>query len=186
MASKLTDNPRRREALVASLAERLREQGSWCGETHVQKATYALQELAGVPLDFDFTLYKYGPFSFDLRDKLMRMRADGFLEVEPFVGYGPRLSVTGQASDQLLRRWPKTVARYLPAIEFVVKRMGSRGVGALERLATAIWVRRELPNASELEQAARLNEIKPHVSIESARAAIADVTEWEREAADLR
>ena len=63
-----------RASVLLALNEQLRAAGSWAGETHMQKATYFLQHLMGVPLAFDFILYKHGPFSFDLRDELTAMR----------------------------------------------------------------------------------------------------------------
>jgi hypothetical protein len=62
-----------------------------------------------VPTGFKFTLYKYGPFSFDLRDKLTEMRSSGQLEmlVQP-APYGPQLD-TGPGADQLRKRFPKTL-----------------------------------------------------------------------------
>ena len=36
-------------AVLLSLIDNLQAKGSWCGETHVQKATYFIQELFGVP-----------------------------------------------------------------------------------------------------------------------------------------
>jgi len=33
-------NTLQRAALLTELADKLRQQGSWCGETHLQKATY--------------------------------------------------------------------------------------------------------------------------------------------------
>lgn len=41
-----------RDAVILSLIENLRSKGSWCGETHIQKATYFIQELLRVPLEF--------------------------------------------------------------------------------------------------------------------------------------
>ena len=55
----------RRAAILTQLVGNLRREGSWCGETHVQKATFFLQELMEVPLGFNFVLNKHGPFSFD-------------------------------------------------------------------------------------------------------------------------
>jgi uncharacterized protein YwgA len=55
-------------AILVTLIKSLRSKGSWCGETHIQKAAFFLQQLTGVPIDFDFILYKHGPFSFDLRE----------------------------------------------------------------------------------------------------------------------
>jgi hypothetical protein len=71
------------EAVLAGLARRLDERGSWSGETHLQKAAYLLHELTDVPFEFEFILYKHGPFSFELRDELSAMRADRLLERQP-------------------------------------------------------------------------------------------------------
>lgn len=170
---------RQREALIAALANELRAEGSWCGETHLQKATYVLQEMLDVPLGFQHILYKYGPFDYELRDELAIMRADGFIEMQQVQGYGPRLGVTNGANRQLLDRWPKTIKRYRARMQFVAKRFRNRGVGELERLATALWVRRERPTATLEEQARRLNSIKPHVGIDLALEALTEVADWE-------
>src|ERR1700738_1219654 len=87
-----------RFVLVAELANRMRNEGSWAGETHLQKCVYFLQELLGVPTDYDFVLYKHGPFSFTLREELGEMRSEGLLEIrmnpQP---YGPSLVATEQS-----------------------------------------------------------------------------------------
>jgi hypothetical protein len=62
-------NRLQRAALLTELADKLREQGSWCGETHLQKATYFLQTLRLVPTGYDFILSKFGPFAFDLAEE---------------------------------------------------------------------------------------------------------------------
>ena len=48
----------RRASLFLALNEELRNSGSWAGETHMQKATFFLQELMSVPMEFDFVLYQ--------------------------------------------------------------------------------------------------------------------------------
>ena len=48
---------RQREAIVAAIDQRMAERGSWCGETHLQKAVYFLQTLLDVPTDFGYILY---------------------------------------------------------------------------------------------------------------------------------
>ena len=68
-------NRLQRAAVVVSLVKALEKNGSWCGDTHVQKGTFILQELLHVPLEFAFSLYKYGPYSFDLNDELAAFRA---------------------------------------------------------------------------------------------------------------
>src|ERR1035441_4963526 len=68
-----------RMAVLTLLDREMLAKGSWCGETHIQKATYFLQELLGVDLGFEFVLYRHGPFSFELRDELSSMQADDIL-----------------------------------------------------------------------------------------------------------
>lgn len=177
---------RQREAVVAELDAKLAEHGSWCGETHLQKSVFFLQEMLGVPTGFDYILYKFGPFSGELREELGSMRVDGFLElVAQPAPYGPTLQVTPTAERQLVARWPKTLRRYQEEIGFIAEKLGGRGVGALERLATAFWVTKQMPRADETPRAERINELKPHVSVEQAREAIRQVEDMKGEAEEL-
>ncbi|MCY4088358.1 MAG: hypothetical protein OXG37_16095 [Actinomycetia bacterium] len=175
---------RQRQAVVAELSKQMAASDSWCGETHLQKSVFVLQEVLLVPTGFNYTLYKYGPFSRDLRAELSGMRADGFLDVVvQSPPYGPRLLISDASKEQLLRRWQKTLSLYKPQIEFVVERLGSKmGVEALERLTTALWMRSRQSESSELEQAERISEAKPHVSIEQALEAIGEAKQLEAEA----
>ena len=166
------------EAVLAGLARRLHDRGSWSGETHLQKATYLLHELQGVPFDFNFILYKHGPFSFELRDSLGTMRADRLLEreVQP-PPYGPRFLVTDRGRE-LEERFGRTMERYGSALDWVADRLGDRGVMELERLATALWVTRELGNEATVEtRAGRLHQVKPHVSLDDAAEAVSEIDE---------
>ena len=164
-----------RAALLSSLARELIEKGSWCGETHLQKATYLLQEVFAVPTAFDFVLYKYGPFSFDLRDEIGSMLADGLLELSPAQPYGPRLIPTDR-SKQLEKQFSNVIAKYREPISFCAHRLGSLGVAELEKLATALYVTKEQGRDLKAKQRAkRLNELKPHISSKDAIEAINEI-----------
>ncbi len=63
-------NQHENAAVVVELVEQLGRRNSWCGATHLQKTAYFLRELTSVPLDFDFVLYKHGPFSFDVQSEI--------------------------------------------------------------------------------------------------------------------
>jgi hypothetical protein len=153
----------------------MREHGSWCGETHVQKAAVFLQDLLRVPLEFEFILYKHGPFSFDLRDELTSLRADELIKLEPQRPYGPRI-VTTERAKYIQDIYPKTVNEYEKSISFVAGKLGSKGVADLERLATALYVtKRERVGVSVQARAEKLSELKPHVGLEEAKAAITEV-----------
>ena len=160
-----------RNAIVLSLTDELKTAGSWCGETHLQKAVYLLQELTHVPLDFDFILYKHGPFSFDLRDALTAMRADYQLQIRANpIPYGPTL-VTTRTGRKLQERFSAAVEKHRKQIAFVAKQLGSKSVTDLEQLGTALYVNREDDSRSLEQVAQRVNELKPHIPMDVAREA---------------
>jgi hypothetical protein len=149
----------------------MRKRDSWCGETHIQKATFLLQELLGVDAGFDFILYRHGPFSFDLRDELSSMQADDLLELcVRQQGYGPTYAPT-TFSEEFLKRFPKTASRYSQRIEFIADELNNKGVAELERIATSVFIvnREGITDAVGLEE--RLIALKPHITETQAREA---------------
>jgi len=170
-------------SIVLTLGKRLRFHGSWTGETHVQKSIYVLQELLRVPTDFEFILYKHGPFSFDLRELLSSMEADNFIRWRPQYPYGPSME-PAESADQLLRQFPAKPREYTDQIEFVARKLGSHRVAELERLATALYVSHERSRTAR-ERAARICELKPHISVAEAQRAIAELDDLTHEAGQL-
>lgn len=163
-----------RDSVLLALIQAMKNRSSWCGQTHVQKSTYFLQELLGVPLGFDFLLYKHGPYSFELSDALAQMQADGLLALAPRPPYGPSL-LPGPNSTLLERLFTKTRRRFAPQIEFLADKLASRNVAALERLGTAMYVTlEELSGQSLEERAACIHGLKPHISLDEARTAIVE------------
>jgi uncharacterized protein YwgA len=158
-------------AVLTRLLDRLRAKESWGGETHIQKAAYFLQTLLGVPLGFEFVLYRYGPFSFDLRDELTALRADDLLGLEIRAPYGPRLITTEQGRTWQ-GRFPKTLGRYGDAIDFVAQTLGDEDVAGLEKVATALYVTTNWDESDVEARAARLRELKPHIPLDAAREAV--------------
>ena len=147
------------------------------GRPTFNKSVYLLQTICDVPFGFEFILYKHGPFSFDLRDELTSLRADSLLSLESQpIPYGPRFAPTSRAAD-LIERFPKTLERFGDAINFIADRVGDRGVNALERLATAVYVTHQQPDATVSQRADALVELKPHVSPEDASVAVGEADE---------
>ncbi|HON38028.1 MAG: hypothetical protein ACOX3E_16125 [Desulfomonilia bacterium] len=160
--------------ILLGLIKSLRENDSWCGETHIQKAMFSLQKITGIPIDYTFVLYKHGAFSFDLRDELTDMRADHLLSLEIHPApYGPSLIVS-DSGNAFYKKYHGIVRIYDPAIEFVAKNLGGKGVAELERISTALYVCKEEGVWDPDDCAARVNELKPHISIESAKSATLD------------
>lgn len=178
-------NRLQRAAVLTALADELQKRGSWCGETHLQKATFFLQALLGVPLEYEFIFYKFGPYSFDLHDELTALRADQLLELRPRpIPYGPSLLATA-ASEEFRERYPVTLGKYGTAVDFVAGALGDKVVAELERLATALMVTQAKPNEDTEDRARRVTALKPHVSQDEAKAAVATVDRIMRKAAAL-
>ena len=170
-------------SVVLTLGNKLRSYGSWTGETHLQKATYVMQDLLHVPTGFEFILYKHGPFSFDLRALLSSMEADSFIRWVPQYPYGPTMEAGGSA-DQLLTQFPKKPREYSRQIDFVAQKLGPYRVTELEKIATALYVTHE-QNGPARERSARIHELKPHISIAEAQGAVGEIDKLTEEAAHL-
>ncbi len=173
---------RKRKAILLRQISLLRDKESWCGETHVQKACFFLQHLTKVPLDFDFILYRYGPFSFQLRDELTELRAVGYLDLVTRVQpYGPSLVLTARGEEVVERR-SALIECFEEQMEFVAVRVGAKRVADLERLATALYLTpTDEPGVKLEERASELHRLKPHIPLQQARNAIETIDEWLRE-----
>lgn len=166
-----------RFSLLCMLTDELRSQSSWGGETHLQKSVFLFRDLAGVPSEYEFTLYKHGPFSFELRNELNEMLAFGILALHPNpYPYGPSFEVT-PSGRQFQSRFPKTSAKYRAAVEFVARAVGEKNAVELERMSTALLVTRERPGLDDEKVAHLVTELKPHVSFAQALQATSELRE---------
>ena len=165
-----------RAAVLISLIKYMKDRGSWCGETHVQKAVYFLVRLFDIPLEFQYIMYKHGPYSFDLSDEMNSMRADGFIALQPQTyPYGPKYELE-DGSKILSEKFSKTISKHDRYIEFISSHLGTKGVVELERFATALYVTHKSKNPRDVDQRAKkINVLKPHVSIDDAAEAVREV-----------
>jgi uncharacterized protein YwgA len=157
-----------REAILISLIEKMNEYDSWCGETHIQKSTYFLQNLLGVPLGYNYILYKYGPYSFDLSDELTELRGYNFLELEPKPPYGATIKIS---NDLLQKKFKNEIKNYETKVEFAASTFGPKSVTELEKLATAHFIKTS-SNLTNGDIAKEINRIKPHIDLQSAKNAV--------------
>jgi hypothetical protein len=139
----------------------------------VQKAAYLAQQLMHAPFQYNFRLYRHGPYSFDLTDELASMRADDALQLRSQeYPYGPSLWPT-ERGERIMKEYSALVKEYDRAFSFIAKWFGGKHVKELERLATAYLVTREMPAGSpQRDRAERLHDLKPHISLEFAIDAI--------------
>jgi hypothetical protein len=158
----------KKHALILAMIEKLGARGSRTGKTHVIKGLFLVGAKGDIRQPFDFFLYKHGPYSTDIESSLVQMRSYSGVTAEPADdGYGVILS-PGEMGTFVKKRAP------LPpktdrALDDVCRFIKSKNVGELERLATAAWIRTREGVRDRDAVAARLNELKPHVSLEQAR-----------------
>jgi hypothetical protein len=163
-----------KHALILAMIESLARHGSRTGKTHVIKGLFLGHAASVISAPFDFFLYKHGPYSTDIESALEQMQSYRAIKVSPaHDGYGVILRLDAMAN------FVKKQARLSPETEQGVERIcefiRSKNVSDLERLATAAWIRRrERINESDAV-AARLHKLKPHVSLNQARAADQDL-----------
>jgi len=164
-------------ALVVETAKRLRARGSWCGETHLQKALYILQDMSKSSFGYKFVIYKHGPYSFELNSELAAMRASNIIEFKfPREGYGPSIVPTA-FGERVLQVNQENIRGFEPVIEFLSEWFASSDVRHLEKVATAYFVTQKNPRAPAISRAQKLNSLKPHVDIQAAEEAVRIVDE---------
>jgi len=159
-------------SIILQLINNLKDNNSKCGETHIQKAMYFLQALKKVPTDFDFILYKHGPFSFDLRDELTSMRADQLLEIHANIYHSGLSLLPTESGKELIKHFPKTLEKFEKQIDFVAENcIGNKGAAKLERISTALFLTLRSDKAKK-EIMEELVVLKPHISKEKAVEAV--------------
>ena len=169
-------------ALMVDLVKGLREKGSWCGETHLQKAIFILQDISNSNFGYKFVIYKHGPYSFELNSELTGMRAASILEFQfPREGYGPSISPTS-FGEWVHKVNNENIEAYFPIVNFLADWFASSDVKHLEKVATAYFVTKKNPRDPALERARKLNLLKPHVDIHAAQEAVRIVDEKRKEA----
>lgn len=166
----------REAAILSRLIARVREQKAFCGETLLQKSAYFLKELFGAPITAPFRIYYYGPFSFDLRERLTSMEAIDVIRTEPHE-WGATYK-TGDRYPMLEKQFARTLEKFTPAIDWVVREFSPLTVKQLEPLATALFLTRDNHGANVDSRAEELHRIKPHVSIDEAKRAVTKVDAW--------
>lgn len=159
-----------RLGLLAVLAERA--PAGHIGRTALMKYMYFLQTLRGVRLDYDFSLYSYGPFDSEVLADLEYAEASQVVTVTPveFVGgYGYEIRPGGRA-DSAKREAAGFLGAHEHDINWLFSSFGAFNSAQLELASTIVYVDRELAKVSLRqscdEMTARVSEIKPHFSDE--------------------
>jgi hypothetical protein len=170
------DNQNIRVSLVLELTQQLKAKGSWCGETHIQKTAFILKNFGVNDLDYEYILYKHGPYSFDLHGELALIRDANLVSlVVRQDRYGPSFEVTEIFGNRFLQKYHSHLKKLKKQIDFVVDWVGERDVKSLERLSTALMIVLDYPGKDVDYRAETLTRLKPHISLPDAEFATRQV-----------
>jgi uncharacterized protein YwgA len=164
----------RNELRVAAIVALIQNAQTRLGKTQVQKLVYFAQD-CGVPLNYKYEIYHYGPYSFELSHDLGSLDSLGVLNVanEPS-GYGFDISV-GRFAEKF-RLEPK----YQKKIEKVIGQFGLNTAAQLEVKATIHFVhsvvKKKVPLSKAKSEAVRsVLALKPRFTEEFVRSCYSDL-----------
>jgi uncharacterized protein YwgA len=162
-----------RLGLLPVLAERAT--AGHIGRTALMKYLYFLQVLKGVPLEYNFSLYSYGPFDSDVLADLSTAESLNIVDVTPVEfsgGYGYQIRAGCRAASAKDKA-DSFLQSHRRDLDWLFATFGDLNSAELELASTIVYVDRELEDhnqtAAESDVAARVCEIKPHFSREHVR-----------------
>ncbi|MDZ4278482.1 MAG: hypothetical protein U1B78_05025 [Dehalococcoidia bacterium] len=141
---------------------------NWIGRTHLQKACFFGQEVSGVPLGYDFTIYQYGPYSFGLDAEIQELVAMEAFSVQAPGGY-PDYSLGKNAAALLTKTTSDSIREHQRAVESVAEQVAPRHSRDLELLATLLFVAQQTEAHSEAVR--KVQRLKPHFTTEDVESA---------------
>ena len=155
------------------------------GRTAIMKLLYILQAVKGVPLNYDFRLYTYGPFDSEvLSDLDYAVSLDALSSDVAYSanGYNYKIQLSESANDYI-KEASDFLEEYRDEIKWAVNKFGHKSARDLELLSTTIFVDRAFSNRRESVDvdtlAQQVKEIKPRFKDEEIKAAISFLMEME-------
>jgi uncharacterized protein YwgA len=146
----------------------VRQASNPLGRTSVMKMAYLLQTVKGMPLEYDFRLYAYGPFDSDVLNDLDFAGSVGAVKSQMITfpsGYGYEFT-PGPNAEMITEKLRGVLASYEDSLRWVLNEFGSKSATDLELLTTIIYADREATyqrRRISLEELVRkVWEIKPH------------------------
>lgn len=154
-------------SLKESVILNLLQQNPKLGKTAVMKAVFMLQQVKGVKLGYDFSIYTYGPYASDVMADIDNLVEEGFISstMYPYNNYiGYRLEVTESGTAELAKQ-PMAEPQALKDISDFVH---GKTAKELELYSTIIYIAnlytKNAWSGGEKSIIEKVKEIKPHFS----------------------
>jgi uncharacterized protein YwgA len=163
-----------KELRVASIVGLVQNAPARLGKTQVQKLVYFAQH-CGVPLQYQYEIYHYGPYSFELSHELSSLDSLGVLNIQSDPSrYGFDISV-GKFAERF-----KLEPKYQKKIDKVVSAFGSNTPAQLEVKATIHFVlsivkKKTSPSKTRPDVVQKVHALKPRFTQDFIRRCYSDL-----------
>jgi len=160
--------PWNRLGIIAEIASRFHDNDLRLGKTALQKMVYMLQEVSGVNVGYEFSLYTYGPFDSQLLQDLDFVETLKGVSVETVSeGYGGvNITVADETDDLRERSELLTNPRIRETLDRIVTDFGQCSAKELELRSTILFIvhdaRRRGEPLQEDQTVSLVHEIKPY------------------------
>lgn len=136
------------------------------GKTAIMKCLYFLKNLKLVPLDYEFEIYTYGPYSSSIIDEIEFARQEGLLEIQiEYFGAGQtKYSIESSDKGKEITSKNEFVKMYTAQISEIAETFGSKSAKELELLSTIHFVGTHSNNKKKEEVCSVVSKIKPRFS----------------------
>jgi uncharacterized protein YwgA len=164
----------RNDLRVAAIVALIQNAQTRLGKTQVQKLVYFAQD-CGVPLNYKYEIYHYGPYSFELSHDLGSLDSLGVLNVTSApTRYGFDIS-TGRFAEKF-----KLEPKYQKKVEKVISQFGLNSPAQLEVKATIHFVnsvvkKKISPNKAKSEVVQKVLALKPRFTAEFVKGCYAEL-----------
>ena len=173
-----------RVEFICFLLDALKGKNGWAGMVHLQKGCYIAQRMLGVPLDYKFIQYVYGPYAFDLSDEIYLIN-DKFILSQGFppVSYGVSYDLYEDIEKYVEAN--RDNYKFKDEINFIAGWFLKKKIGRLEKLAAAYMINEKYPDAGLEERIKKLVGWKPFMTEPEAISCFEDVEERNKEVEEL-
>jgi uncharacterized protein YwgA len=134
----MTGTPWHQYGLIVRIAKSLEH--TQLGKTKLQKLVFLMQELKGVPTDYRFHFYTYGPYSSSLTGDASYLDAIGGLGIRQHLGFGAYEILPGKDADSFLTKSESFLDEHKDKIDAIIEQFGRGSAQDLELIATLVYI----------------------------------------------
>ncbi|MCE5306798.1 MAG: hypothetical protein LLG20_04080 [Acidobacteriales bacterium] len=152
--------PWERYALIAEIVKRFQAANFRLGKTALQKMVFLLQRAFGVEIDYQYTLYTYGPYCADVARDLDTVAVFGGAQVLCDLSFGGYVITPGPTNEEIRERSRPFLDGIGSQLDRLVSTFGSFNAKELELRSTIIFLSK--PGLLRQDLIRQVFEVKPH------------------------